>query len=325
MSYWKGKRVLVTGGAGFVGSHLVQLLLKEGASVRITDNLENSSTANLGSILDHVEFLELDLTELESSKKAVRGIQVVLNLAAKVGGVGYNLQHPGQMLTHNLLLSTMVLEAARQADVERFLCVSSACVYPRYCTMPIPETEGFRDLPEASNLGYGWAKRTAEMQAQLYAQEHGMKVAIVRPYNTYGPRDHFELERAHVIPALIKKVLDNQDPVVVWGDGDQTRAFVYVEDLVTGMLLATEKYPEADPLNIGTEEEISVRDLVKLICEESDRSPQIIFDSSKPSGQPRRNADITKAKRLIGYYPRISLREGIKRTLQWYRETTAAS
>jgi GDP-L-fucose synthase len=325
MSYWKGKRVLVTGGAGFVGSHLVQLLLKEGASVRITDNLENSSTANLGSILDHVEFLELDLTELESSKKAVRGIQVVLNLAAKVGGVGYNLQHPGQMLTHNLLLSTMVLEAARQADVERFLCVSSACVYPRYCTMPIPETEGFRDLPEASNLGYGWAKRTAEMQAQLYAQEHGMKVAIVRPYNTYGPRDHFELERAHVIPALIKKVLDNQDPVVVWGDGEQTRAFVYVEDLVTGMLLATEKYPEADPLNIGTEEEISIRDLVMLICELSGKRPQITFDSSKPSGQPRRNADITKAKRLIGYHPRISLREGIKRTLQWYRETTAAS
>jgi GDP-L-fucose synthase len=322
MSFWKGKRVLVTGGAGFIGSHLVQVLLTEGASVRVTDNLENSSMANLSSIRDHVEFLKLDLTELESCLKAVKGMQVVLNLSAKVGGVGYNLQHPGQMLTHNLLLSTMVLEAARQAGVERFLCVSSACVYPRYCTMPIPEAEGFRDLPEPTNLGYGWAKRTAEMQAQLYAQEHGMKVAIVRPYNTYGPRDHFELERAHVIPALIKKVLDNQDPVVVWGNGEQTRAFVYVEDLVTGMLLATEKYPEADPLNIGTEEEISVRDLVKLICELSGRSPQIIFDSSKPSGQPRRNADITKAKRLIGYHPRISLREGINRTLQWYRETT---
>ncbi len=300
---------------------MVQLLTREGASLRVTDNLENSSTANFGSILDHMEFLELDLTELESCKKAVKGIQLVLNLAAKVGGVGYNLQHPGQMLTDNLLLNTMVLEAARQADVERFLCVSSACVYPRYCTMPIPETEGFRDLPEATNLGYGWAKRTAEMQAQLYAQEYGLKVAIVRPYNTYGPRDHFELERAHVIPALIKKVLDNQDPVVVWGDGEQTRAFVYVEDLVTGMLLATEKYPEADPLNIGTEEETSVRDLVKLICEISGRNPKIVFDASKPAGQPRRNADTSKAMRLIGYRPRVTLKEGLSSTIDWYVTT----
>jgi GDP-L-fucose synthase len=320
MSFWNGKRVLVTGGAGFIGSHLAQALLAEGASVRVADNLENGSIANLSSIRDHVEFLKLDLTELENCRKAVNGMQAVRNLAARVGGVGYNLQHPGQMLTHNLLLGTMVLEAARLAGVERFLCVSSACVYPRYCTMPMPEAEGFRDLPEPTNLGYGWAKRSAEMQAQLYAQEYGVRVAIVRPYNTYGPRDHFELERSHVIPALIKKILDNQDPVVVWGSGEQTRAFVYVKDVVTGMLLATEKYPEAVPLNIGTEEEISIRDLVKEICEISGREPQITFDVSKPSGQPRRNADITKAKSLIGYQPHISLRDGLERTINWYVE-----
>ena len=318
MSFWDGKKVLVTGGAGFIGSHLVERLIQENAEVRITDNLENGSPGNLGSCRDRIEFIKSDLTQPMSCQLAVRDREIVFNFAARVGGVDYNMKHPATMFTQNVLISTLMLEAAREEAVARYLCVSSACVYPRYCTIPTPEAEGFNAEPEPTNKGYGWAKRIAEIQAQTYAQEFGMKIAIVRPFNTYGPRDHFEPERAHVIPAIIRRIFDKEDPLVVWGNGEQTTAFVYVTDVVRGMLLAVEKYPKADPLNIGTEEEIKIKDLVNLIVKVSGRSPEILFDSSKPSGQPRRNADVTKARNLIGYQPSVSLEEGLKKTINWY-------
>ena len=325
MSFWKGKRVLVTGGAGFIGSHLVEMLITEGARVRVVDNLENGSLNNLKSCQDQIEFITSDLTEPVNCKAAVKGVEVVFNLAARVGGVDYNIKHPATMFTQNVLISTLMLEAAREENVERYLCVSSACVYPRYCTIPTPESEGFNDEPEPTNKGYGWAKRVAEIQAQTYAQESGMKIAIVRPYNTYGPRDHFDPEKSHVIPAIIRRIFDEEDPLVVWGDGEQTRAFVYVTDVVRGMLLAIEKYPEADPLNIGTEEEVKIKDLVNLIAELSGKKPKIVFDSSKPSGQPRRNADITRARRFLNYEPQISLEVGLRKTIDWFREIKAKS
>jgi GDP-L-fucose synthase len=158
----------------------------------------------------------------------------------------------------------------------------------------------------------------AEVQAQTYAQEFGMEIAIVRPYNTYGPRDHFDPQKAHVIPAIIRRVVDEEDPSIVWGDGEQSRAFVYVSDVGRGMLLAAEKYPNADPLNIGSDEEVKTRDLVSLIVELSGKRPKIVFDASKPTGQPRRSADTTKARSLIGYEPQVSLEEGLRRTIEWY-------
>jgi GDP-L-fucose synthase len=324
MSFWEGKRVLVTGGAGFIGSHLVERLLAEGAKVRVADNLENGSLDNLESCLNKIEFINCDLTEPANCKAAVKGVEIVFNLAAKVGGVGYNIAHPAIMFTRNVLINTLMLEAAREEGVERYLCVSSACVYPRYCAIPTPESEGFRDEPEPTNKGYGWAKRIAEIQAQTFAEEFGMKIAIIRPYNTYGPRDHFDPEKSHVIPAIIRRIFDGEDPLVVWGDGEQTRSFVYVTDVVKGMLLATEKYLKADPLNIGTEEEIKIKDLVNLILKLSGKKLKIIFNSTKPSGQPRRSADITKAKSLIGYKPEVSLEEGLRKTISWYTQHICA-
>lgn len=319
MNFWKDKKVLVTGGAGFIGSHLVERLVAEGAKVRVVDNLENSSLENLAKVKDRIEFIQKDFCLLKDCLEASRNQEIVLNLAAKVGGIEFNQKHPGTMFRGNILISTHMLEAARLNNVKKFLVVSSACVYPRYCTIPTPEEEGFKDVPESTNEGYGWAKRMTEVQARAYSQEFGMKIAIVRPYNTYGPRDHFDPEKSHVIPALIKRVFDGEDPLTVWGDGEQSRAFLYVEDLVEGMLKTIEVYPACDPVNLGTVEEIKIKDLVKMIIKLSGKNPRVHFDTSKPSGQPRRNCDNRKAKEKIGFEAKISLREGLEKTIAWYR------
>ncbi|MBI5229134.1 NAD-dependent epimerase/dehydratase family protein [Candidatus Micrarchaeota archaeon] len=320
MAFWEGKKVLVTGGGGFAGSHLVEALVEKGAEVTIADNLSNGSKKNLENCLDKISLIEGDLRELSNCVKATKNQEIVMNLVAKVGGIEYNRKRPGSMLYNNVLLEFNVLEAARINEVERFLAVSSACVYPRYCTIPTPEEEGFKDIPEPTNLGYGWSKRMAEVQAQTYAEEYGMKIAIVRPYNMYGPRDHFDPEKSHVIPALIKRLFDGENPFVVWGNGEQSRAFLYVTDAAEGMMLATEKYAVANPLNIGTEEETKIKDLVYLLVELSGKNPKVVFDASKPAGQPRRNADVRKAKEKIGYSPKVSLREGLTKTIEWYKK-----
>jgi nucleoside-diphosphate-sugar epimerase len=227
------------------------------------------------------------------------------------------------MFRSNALLNLNVLEAVRKKDVEGCLIVSSACVYPRNSLIPTPETEGFKDDPEPSNFGYGWAKRLAEVQARSYFEEYGMRIAIVRPYNTYGPRDHFESQTGHVIPSLIRRVFDEEDPLVVWGNGDQSRAFVYVTDVVEGMLLATEKYPLADPVNIGSAEETKIRDLASLVLESSGKELEIVFDSDKPSGQDRRCPDLRKAQERLGYAPKVGLARGLVETVSWYRQHLA--
>ena len=319
MSFWRNKKVLVTGGVGFIGSHLVERLVTEGAKVRVADNLENGFLENLGRIKDRIEFTKKDLRVLKDCLEASQDQEIVLNLAAKVGGIEFNREHLGTMFRDNILISTQMLEAAKLNNVERFLVVSSACVYPRHCTIPTPEEEGFKDVPEPTNEGYGWAKRMAEVQAKAYSQEFAMKIAIVRPYNTYGPRDHFDAETGHVIPALVKKVFDGEDPLIVWGDGKQSRAFLYVEDVVEGMLKAIEKYPVCDPLNLGTTEEIKIKDLVRLIIQLSGKRPRLFFDTSKPSGQPRRNCVTSKSIEKIDFEAKISLKEGLERTIDWYR------
>lgn len=320
MGFWDKKKVLVTGGAGFIGSHVVEELYRRGKGVKVTvaDDLRNGSRANLAKVKD-VKLLDADLLDFEACKKACKGQDIVLNLVAKVGGVGYNARHPGTMFRDNISLQNNMLEAARLAKVERFLVVSSACVYPKLCTIPTPETEGFKDWPEDTNDGYGWAKRMFEFQAMAYHREFGMRFAIARPYNCYGPRDHFDPEVSHVIPALIRRVLDGEDPVRVWGDGTQTRAFLYVEDLARGLLEVTERYAECDPVNLGTTEEVSIRQLVGMVLEACGSTAKAEFDPSKPSGQPRRNCDNTKALNKVGYKTQVSLKEGLRRTVDWYR------
>lgn len=317
--FWEGKKVLVTGGAGFIGSFTVERLLREGAGVKVVDNLENGRLENLRSCKEAITFVEGDLRDGKVCVEACQGMEVVLNLAAKVGGIDFNKKHPGTMFTSNALIDTNMLEAARLCEVERYLCVSSACVYPRHSRYPTPEEDGFKDAPEPTNIGYGWAKRLAEVQSQCYAEEYGMEIAIARPYNTYGPRDHFDSDKAHVIPALIRRVLSGEDPLIVWGSGEQSRSFVYVEDVVEGMLLLTEKYPKADPVNLGSDEEIKIKDLARLIVDLCGRTCEIRFDRTKPDGHPRRNSDNTKAKEKIGFETEVPLKEGLQRTIDWYR------
>lgn len=323
--FWRNKKVLVTGGAGFIGSHLTEMLIEKGAKVTVADNLSNGNLNNLKNVIKNVKLLKNDLKILDEARKACKGQEIIMNLAAKVGGIEYNRTHLGTMFKDNVLLNTTMLEAARLEKVERFLVISSACVYPRFCKIPTPESEGFEGVPEPTNEGYGWAKRMAEAQGRFYHQEFGMKIGIVRPYNAYGPRDHFDPEKSHVIPALIKRIFDNENPLKVWGDGEQSRAFLFVEDFARGLITAIEKYPVPDPINIGTDEEIKIKDLLNLLLKISRKNPKIIFDKTKPAGQPRRNCDTKKAKEKIGFSAKISLPVGLKETINWYEKNYSTS
>lgn len=319
-NFWKGKKVLVTGGMGFIGSHVVEQLLEKQGEVTVLDNLQNGNLDNLKSVPGKFLFIEGDCTDIKTAKKACKGQDIVMNLAARVGGIEYNRIHQATMMRDNLLIGSVMLEGARKAGVKTFLVVSSACVYPRDCKVPTPESEGFLDEPEPTNGGYGWAKRTAEKLGMYYEEEFGMKVGIVRPYNCYGPRDHFDPEVSHVIPALIKRVMDGENPIKVWGSGKQTRAFLYVEDLADGMIRSIENYPVADPINLGSDEEISINDLIEKIIKACGVSTKVEFDLTKPDGSPRRNSDNRKAKEKTGFVPKTSLDEGLQRTIEWYRK-----
>jgi len=319
--FWRGRTVAVPGGGGFVGSHVVELLLQRGARVIVVDRDRSSVERNLSHVLPDLEFRAADLLDADACLRALRGAEVVLNLAARVAGVGYNVEHQAEMFFDNVRMNAHLLEAARVNGAGRFLVVSSSCVYPRDCTVPTPESEGMRGVPESANEGYGWAKRMSEAQGREYAARWGMQVAVARPYNAYGPRDCFEPGKAHVIPALLQRVLSGQDPLVVWGDGSQSRAFLFVEDFARGLLEITERYACAEPVNLGTDEEIRIRDLVVQVCQAAGCSPRITFDGTKPSGQPRSCADVTVLRERVGFCPVVSIRDGLRRTVEWYRRS----
>lgn len=322
MGYWDRKKVLVTGGGGFIGSHVVELLLASGRGTTVTvgDHAGPVKRRNLAAVWKDVRFVSADLDDPAAARRLCKGQDVVINMAASVGGVGWNSTHPGSLFRDNMAIGLTVLEAARRAEVERFVVVSSACVYPRDCAIPTPETEGFRDAPEVTNAGYGWAKRMQEYLGRAYHEEFGMQVAIARPYNAYGPRDHFDPARSHVIAALVKRVCDGEDPVKVWGDGRTTRSFLYVEDFARGILEVAAKHPKADPLNIGADDEISVGELARTIVRLAGTGARLTFDPSKPAGQPRRRCATAKARKAIGFQARVGLEEGLARTIAWYRE-----
>ena len=309
----------MTGGTGFIGSHVVEKLVDLGAHVTVLDRLRDGQIKHVPHLKDKIKIIRGDCSDPKVALQACENQEIVMNLAARVGGIAFNRTHQGTMLHNNLVIETTMIEAARKAEVERFLVISSACVYPHDAKVSTPESEGFRGEPEETNGGYGWAKRMAEKLGEYYAEEYGMKVGIVRPYNAYGPRDHFDPKTSHVIPALIKRVMDGEDPVVVWGSGKQTRAFLYVEDLAEGMIRAIEKYPVADPVNLGTDEEVSIADLVKKIIHISGSKASIRFDRTKPDGSPRRNSDNTKAKEKIGFVANTRLDVGLKKTIDYYR------
>lgn len=320
MGFWTRKKVLVTGGGGFIGSHAVERLVAAGARVTVADHRGPVKKRNLAAVWKDIAFVHADVDDPKAALRFCKGQDVVINMAASVGGVGWNSTHPASLFRDNMRIGVSVLEAARVCGVSRYLVVSSACVYPRDCAIPTPETEGFRDAPEVTNAGYGWAKRMQEYLGQAYAEEYGMSVAIARPYNAYGPRDHFDPARSHVIAALVKRVCDGEDPVLVWGDGSTTRSFLYVDDFARGLLETAEKWPKADALNIGADDEISVKDLAATIVRLAGTGAELVFDPSKPAGQPRRRCSVEKAKKAIGFQARVSLEEGLAKTIAWYRE-----
>lgn len=320
-NFWKNKKVLVTGGAGFIGSHLVEMLVKQGSLVTVPILSSTSPTDFLNDVKNKIQITVADLMNFEDALRVTKNQDIVMNLAAIVGGIEYNIKNPASIFRGNVQIFLNIIEASRINNVERFLVTSSACVYPRFCTIPTPEEEGFKDMPEPTNDGYGFAKRVGEFLGQKYAQQYKMKIAIARPYNAYGPRDNFNPDSSHVIPALIKKVFDTPEggTIEVWGDGKQSRAFLYVEDFARGLMEITEKYAVADVLNIGTNEETNIENLIKLIIELSGKKLKIHFDKTKPTGQPRRNCDNRKAKEKINFETKVSLRDGLKKTIEWYQ------
>ncbi len=316
-NFWQNKKVLVTGGTGFVGSWVCQLLVSQGAVVTATTRKKSPQVSDWSH---GVIIRTVDLLKPAAVSKVIKGQDIVLHLAAQVAGIQYNRIHPAEMFGDNVLMTKNVLDAAVAHQVDRVLIVSSACVYPATASIPTPEHEGFQSDPEPTNLGYGWAKRTAEVMARLYNQEYGLKIALARPSNTYGPRDDFDDATSHVIPSLIKRVMSGEDPLSVWGSGEQTRSFMYVADLAAGLLAVTEKYAECDPVNLGSSEETSIKDLVKLIIKYSKHKPHIVFDTSKPDGQKRRQNQVSKAKDTCGFIAKTKLETGIQATINWYGE-----
>ncbi len=323
MDFWAGRKVLVTGGAGFIGSSLAKELLDAKADVTICDNFSAGSMRNVEMLGKRAKLIRGDLREPKVCLDAVRDQEVIMNLAAKVEGVSYNQSHQVEMFRENMLIGMNMLEAARHEDVESFLSVSSACVYPRFSKTPTSESEGFREIPEPSNEGYGWSKRMIEFLSRQYAREYGMRIAIARPYNCYGPRDHFDSKSSHVIPALIRRIFQGENPLQIWGDGSQTRTFIFVSDLVEGLMLISQKYAVADPLNLAGGEEVPIKELVKLLLSLTKKDLGVYYDASMPAGQPRRKADISKAAEKIGFKPKTGLRSGLLKTIEYYKREIA--
>lgn len=320
--FWCGKRVLVAGGAGFIGSHVVDLLLERGAYVRIVDNFERGTMANLTRPKDLAGVIVGDLRSPEACANAVRGQEVVLNFAAKVAGLFYNKNHHSDMLTANVQINSNLLTAAEIEGVDRFCVISTAAVYPYDSPYPTPEVAAEDGPPGASEEGYGWAKLLAEKEAQYHYREKGTQICIARLYNVFGPKDHFDDETSHVLPALIKRALSAANRLKVFGSGGQTRSFIFAKDCARAVLDLVPNYSVADPTNIGSTEEITVAALATLILQLLGRDLEIEFDRSQPEGHARKLPDTRKFQAVVGREPAsTSLLDGLRATIDWYLQS----
>lgn len=309
MHFWENKKILITGGTGFLGSHLVDNLLLKRKILKKQIIIPSSRI--------------YDLRKWENCKKVVKGIDVVIHLAARVGGIGFNQKYPGMLFYDNIMMGAQLIEASRMEGIEKFVQIGTVCSYPKYTSAPFQEESFWNGYPEETNAPYGIAKKALLVMAQAYRQQYGMNIIYLVPVNLYGPRDNFDLESSHVIPALIRKfseaVREGKNEVVVWGTGKASREFLYVEDAAEGILMATEKYNKPDPVNLGTGKEITIKELAKLIAELTGFNRQIIWDTNKPDGQPRRCLDTDRAKKEFNFKAEIDLREGLKKTIEWYK------
>lgn len=304
----KNQKILITGAHGFLGKHLVENLL----------TLRGLQKKQL--FLPSQE--DLDLTVWEHCQKAVAGQDVVIHLAAKVGGIGFNLQKPGELFYDNLMMGAQLMEAARQAGVKKFVAIGTVCAYPKETPAPFKEENLWNGYPEETNAPYGLAKKMLLVQSQAYRQQYGFHAIFLLPLNLYGPGDNFNPESSHVLAALIKKFYEakkqGRDFIEVWGSGQATRGFLYVKDAAEGIVLATEKYDQSDPVNLGSPLEISIRDLAQLICKLMDFKGRLQFDATKPDGQLRRGLDVSRARQAFHFEANTDFIAGLKKTIAWY-------
>lgn len=316
---WKGCKVLVTGGAGFIGSHLVKKLLDLGAEVYVADNFSRGRKENLDPYLDQINLYYVDLTKVENCLLATEEVDYVFHLAASVGGIHYIMKEHVGGSTSSLLMNTNMLEACRVNHVERFLFTSSACVY-REKSQEINRFKEEDAFPANPLTTYGWAKLMGEIQCRSYYLDYGIKSSVVRIFNAFGENENFDPRWSHVIPSLLRKVLlYHKEGFTIFGDGKQERAFLYVQDCVDGLLLSIEKIEDADPINLGGEEVVSIRDLAQRIIRLSGKDISVKYDLSGPQGTRKYYADTAKMKKVLKWSPVISLDDGLKRTYEWAR------
>lgn len=307
--FFEAQRITVTGGAGFLGSHLVEKLRERGCRDIFVP-----------------EYPEYDLTRESDIKRMLETGRpdVLIHLAAVVGGIGANRANPGRYFYENLIMGAQLMEQSRLYGLKKFVAIGTICAYPKFTPVPFKEDDLWRGYPEETNAPYGLAKKMMLVQAQAYCQQYGFNSIYLLPVNLYGPRDNFDLETSHVIPALIRKCVEarknGRDHIVVWGSGRATREFLYVEDAAEGILLATEKYDGSEPVNLGSGMEISIRDLAELIRELTGYKGGIVWDTSQPDGQPRRCLDTTRAREYFGFVAKTGFVDGLKRTISWYEE-----
>ncbi|MBD2244934.1 GDP-L-fucose synthase [Nostoc sp. FACHB-888] len=308
----KNKRILVTGGSGFLGRRVIDQLCKAGA------NHEKITVTRSR---------DCDLRVWENSQRAVDQQDVIIHLAAHVGGIGLNREKPAELFYDNLIMGTQLIHAAYQAGVEKFVCVGTICAYPKFTPVPFKEDDLWNGYPEETNAPYGIAKKALLVQLQSYRQQYGFNGIYLLPVNLYGPEDNFDPGSSHVIPALIRKVheaqIQGEKQLPVWGDGSPTREFLYSEDAARGIVMGTQLYNELEPVNLGTGYEISILNLITLICELMEFKGEIVWQTDKPNGQPRRCLDTERAKQAFNFTAQVGFEQGLKNTIEWYRQHAA--
>jgi len=309
MNYWQNKKILITGGDGFLGKHTINKLLLAGAD---KNNI----------VVPH--FPEVDLREKQDCLKVINGVDVVIHLAATVGGIEFNRHHPGKIFYDNAAMSLNIIEASRIEGVKKFVGIGSACEYPKIIPVPFKEKNLWDGYPESTNAPYGLSKKFMLVQSQAYKMEYDLNCIHILMLNLYGPGDNFDPKSSHVIPATIKRIFDakkaGDNHITAWGTGKSTRGFLYVEDAAEGVVMAAEKYDNPEPSNLGSAEEVSIKELVNLICEIVDFNGEIRWDTSKPNGQPRRALDVSRAENEFGFKAKTPFTQGLKKTINWYIE-----
>jgi len=305
--YWAGKKVCVTGGSGFLGKVVVRKLKEHGADTIFVPRFE-----------------EYDLTKEDDIDRMLQDAQpdLIIHLAAQVGGIGANRKYPAEFFYNNLMMGVQLLHKAWETGVEKFVAIGTICAYPKFTPVPFKEENLWDGYPEETNAPYGLAKKMLLVQAQAYRQQYGYNALFLLPVNLYGPGDNFNPASSHVIPALIRKCVDakqaGQDEIIVWGDGSPTREFLYVDDAAEGIVLASEKYNASEPVNLGSGHEISIKNLVELIAEKTGFEGELVWDTSKPNGQPRRMLDTSRASVRFGFKAQMPFEQGLKNTIDWY-------